>query len=213
MLPAFQQKCDGQHADRYWDNVYQTRKLDAQSSAPALQFSPLFGKPEDWHEIVGRSLDDYRSGRSLMDHLGVDRLIDPALTGMLLAIRRGLVEEVNAVSISDYVLIDMVVIAFANAMLIQSIVGKHRSYPGIRDVLPADAARTLEEGLWLPPRGHPRARCDDHVARPRGDLLPLAERFHRMAEAGIEALRRQRREPSVEVERVVPVSLRVVRPV
>jgi hypothetical protein len=37
-------------------------------------------------DIVGRSLDDYRSGQSLMEHLDADRLIDPAFTGMLLAI-------------------------------------------------------------------------------------------------------------------------------
>ena len=41
-------------------------------------------------------LDDYLSGRSLMDHMGADRLIDPALTGMLLAMRRGLVEEIHS---------------------------------------------------------------------------------------------------------------------
>jgi hypothetical protein len=146
-----------------------------------------------------------------MAHLGADRLIDPALTGMLLGMRRGLIEEVNAVSMSDYVLIDMVVIAFANAMRIQSMVGNTRSYPGIRDVLPADAARALEEGLGYRPEDIRGLAVDDHVARLRDNLLPLAERFHRMAEAGIEALRRQRREPSVEVERAAPVSLRIVR--
>ncbi len=57
----------------------------------------------------GRSLDDYRSGRSLMGHLGADRLIDPALTGMLLAIRRGLIDETNATSMTDFVLVDTVV--------------------------------------------------------------------------------------------------------
>ena len=56
----------------------------------------------------------------------------------------------------------------------------------------------------------PHIQCQ--VARLRDDLLPMAERFHRMAEAGIEALRHQRREPSVEVERAVPVALRVVCP-
>ncbi len=164
-----------------------------------------------WHEIVGRCLDDYRSGRSLMDHLGADRLIDPALTGMLLAIRRGLVEEVNAVSMSDYVLIDMAVIAFANEMRIQSMIG--------------NTALILESEMFGQPTLRARWRkeygyrpedirglaVDDHVARLRDDLLPLAERFHRMAEAGIEALRRQRREPSVEVERSATVAVCVVR--
>ena len=58
-----------------------------------------------------------------MDHLGADRLIDPALTGMLLGIRRGLIEEMGAVSMSDFVLIDMAVIGFASAMRVQSMIG------------------------------------------------------------------------------------------
>ena len=88
-----------------------------------MRNSALFGDPDKWDAIIDRSLDDYRSGRSLMDHLGADRLIDPALTGMLLAIRRGLIEEINAASMVDYVLVDMAVIAFTNAMRVQSVIG------------------------------------------------------------------------------------------
>lgn len=197
---------------QYWDSVYEDLKRDAQSCARSMRTSPLLGKPEEWDEIVGRSLDDYRSGRSLMDHLGADRLIDPALTGMLLAIRRGLIEETNATTMTDFVLVDMVVTAFANAMRIQSMVG--------------NTALILESEMFGQPTLRARWRkqygyrpedvrglaVEEHLARLRDSLLPLAERFHRMAEAGVEALRRQRREPSLEVERAVPVSLRVVWP-
>ena len=107
----------------YWNRVHAALRQDAQSCARSMRNSPLFGDPGKWEDMIDRSLDDYRSGRSLMDHLGADRLIDPALTGMLLAIRRGLIEEVKAVSMADDVLIDMAVIAFANAMRIQSIIG------------------------------------------------------------------------------------------
>jgi hypothetical protein len=55
--------------------------------------------------------------------LGADRLLDPATTGMLLAIRRGFIEETNAASTGEFVLIDMAVIAFANAMRVQSMIG------------------------------------------------------------------------------------------
>jgi hypothetical protein len=58
-----------------------------------------------------------------MDHLGADRLLDPATTGMLLGIRRGLIKETGATTVSEMVLIDMAVTAFANAMRIQSMVG------------------------------------------------------------------------------------------
>jgi hypothetical protein len=58
-----------------------------------------------------------------MDQLGADRLIDAPTAGMLLAIRRGLIEETNATSASELVLIDMAVLAYANAMRLQSMIG------------------------------------------------------------------------------------------
>jgi hypothetical protein len=45
------------------------------------------------------------------------------LTGMLLAIRRGLIEETDAASTDELVLIDMAVVAYANAMRLQSMIG------------------------------------------------------------------------------------------
>ena len=56
-------------------------------------------------------------------HLGAHRLLDPATTGMLLGIRRSLIAETDATTIGQFVLIDMAVIAFANAMRLQSIFG------------------------------------------------------------------------------------------
>lgn len=110
-------------SQEHWERVHQALRFDAQSCVRSMRSSPVLGTSETWTETVGRSLDDYRSGRSLMDHMGADRLIDTALTGMLLAIRRGLVEEIHSASMVDFVLIDMTVIAFANAMRLQSIIG------------------------------------------------------------------------------------------
>lgn len=197
---------------QYWDSVYQKLRGDAQSCVRSMQFSPLFGKPAEWDDIVARSLDDYRSGRSLMDHLGADRLIDPALTGMLLAIRRGLIEEAGAVSMSDYVLIDMAVIAFANATRVQSVIG--------------NTALVVESEMFCQPTLRAKWRkeygsrpedirglaVEDHVKQLRETLLPLAERFSRMAQEAVDGLRRQRREPSIEVERAPSISIRLLRP-
>jgi hypothetical protein len=75
------------------------------------------------------------------------------------------------------------VIAFANTMRIQSMIG--------------NTALILESEMFCQPTLRARWRkdygyrpedirglaIDDHVTRLRDDLLPLAERFHRMAEA------------------------------
>ena len=42
---------------------------------------------------------------------------------MLLAIRRGLIDETNAASTDELVLIDMAVVAYANAMRLQAMIG------------------------------------------------------------------------------------------
>src|SRR6185437_13956535 len=71
----------------HWDGVHAQLMLDAQACARAMQASPRLDGPADWQETAMKSLDDYHTGRSLMEHLGAARLLDPATTGMLLAIR------------------------------------------------------------------------------------------------------------------------------
>jgi hypothetical protein len=68
-----------------------------------------------------------------LDHLNSGARADRNAAGA----SPGPVEEAGMTSMADYVLVDMVVIAFANT----------RSRPGFLSVLPAHAARTLEEGL------------------------------------------------------------------
>jgi hypothetical protein len=195
----------------HWDAVYERLMFDSQACARAMGSSPELETPAAWQDVASRSLDDYRSGRALMDHLGAARLLDPATTGMLLAIRRGLIAETNATSMSEYVLIDMAVVAFANAMRVQSIVGNtalliegemfgqptlrakwKRAYDGRSDI----------EGLAV----------DEHVAQLRDRIVPLIERFHRLGRESIDALTRARQAPSASVERAEPLSIVLAAP-
>jgi hypothetical protein len=111
---------------------------------------------------------------------------------------------------SDYMLVDMAVIAFANAMRVQSVIG--------------NTALILESEMFCQPTlrakwrteygGRPEdirgLAVEEHVKRLGEMLLPMAERFHRMAEGAVEALRRQRQAPAVEVERAVPRRVRLM---
>ena len=175
-----------------------------------MQGSPSLGdpaKPKGFEEIVESSLDDYRSGRALMQHLGADRLVDPATTGMLLAIRRGLIEEAHAASIGEYVLIDMAVIAFANAMRMQSIVGN------LALVLEAEMfGQPTLRAKWRKEHGRGYEHItglavEEHVRRLREELMPLTERFHHLARQGIEALGRAWQAPSLTVERAPAIEI------
>lgn len=156
-----------------------------------------------------RSLDDYRAGRSLMEHFGAARLLDPATTGMLLAIRRALIAENNATAMIEYVLIDMAVVAFANAMRLQSIVGNTSliiesemfGQPTLRAKWGQAVARGSRgseiQGLAV----------DEHVAKLRDGIMSLVERFHRMGRESVEALGRVRQAPSAKVEKAQAVTI------
>jgi hypothetical protein len=193
----------------YWDRVYEGLRRDAQSCARSMQHSPLFAEAGDWDSIVDRSLDDYRSGRSLMDRLGADRLLDPALTGMLLAIRRGRIEEIASPWMGDYVLIDMAVIAFANAMRVQSMVGNTALVvEGEMFGQPTLRARWKKQ-FGGRPEDINGLVVEEYVARLRDGLLPLAKQFHQMASDAADGLRRQRQMPSSEVERALPLVVRL----
>jgi hypothetical protein len=177
---------------------------------PTVVGTPLLDTAEAWTEIVGRSLDDYRSGRSLMEHLGADRLIDPAFTGMLLAIRRGFLEEIHSPSMADYVVIDMAVIAYANAMRVQSIVGNTAliiegemfGQPTLRAKWKTEYGGRPEDIRGL--------AVEDYVVRLREMLLPLVEKFNHSARDAIEGIRRQRQVPAIEVERAVPWEIHLI---
>src|SRR5271168_1912348 len=128
-----------------------------------------------------KAAEDYRSGIGLIDQFGASGLLDPAMVGMLIAIRRGLFEETNASSARELALIDMAVVAYANAMRLQSMIGNTAliiesemfGQPTLR------AKRKNEYG------GRPEdiqgLAVEEHVARLRDQLLPLVERAHRTA--------------------------------
>ena len=189
------------------DRVYDQLRLDSQATARAMENCPLFAGRTEWNDIVWRSLDDYRSGRSLMTHLGAARLVDPATTGMLLAVRRGLIEETGATTMSELVLIDIAVTAFANAMRIQATVGNTAllleaemfGQPGLQAKWTTACAGRSEKIRGL--------AVDEHVALLRDRLMPLVERFHRLGRESVEAFGRIRQAPSPQVEQAGTIEI------
>jgi hypothetical protein len=207
---------EAQHRERqaYWVSVHEQLLLDAQACARAMMHSPMLGdptEPKSFSDVVSKSLDNYRSGTALMDHLGAMRLLDPATTGMLLAIRRGLIEETGATTIGEMVLIDMALTAFANAMRIQSMIGntcllieaEMFGQPSLR------AKWKQIHGGAADIRG---LSVDEHVARLREQLMPLIERFHNLGRDSIEAIGRMRQAPSTRVERAEVLNIVFVQP-
>ena len=106
----------------------------------------------------------------------------------------------------------MAAFAYANAMRLQSIIGKHSFDHRERDVRATDLAREVEERIRRGTGGHQGLAVDEHVTRLRDQLLPLVERAHRTARENIEAIRRTRQVPAMRVERAEAVNIRLVAP-
>jgi hypothetical protein len=191
----------GRERQQACDSTYRQLLLDAQASARSMLYSPQLNSAEDWEAMVAKALVEYRSGRSLMDQLGADRLLDAPTAGMLLAIRRSLIEETSATSAGEMVLIDMAVIAYANAMRFQSMIGNTAL------ILEGEMfGQPSLRAKWKKKHGaRPEDICglavEDYVARLRDKLLPLVEKSHRIARESIEAISRMRQAPSASVER------------
>lgn len=190
----------------YWDRTYQRLLRDAQACAHAMS---SFHAPEAWEKTVAKSLEDYRSGRALMDQLGADRW-DAPTAGLLLAIRRGLIEETGAETAGEMALIDLAVIAHANAMRIQTMIGNSALI--IESELFAQQSmrakwKSTHGGRYQTIEG---LAVEDHLRVLRDRLMPLVEKFHRLAREHIEAIYRLRQKPAVPVERAEALNLVLV---
>jgi hypothetical protein len=104
----------------------------------------------------------------------------------------------------------MAVIAFANAMRIQSIIG-NTSLVIESEMFGQPTLRAKWKSEYgARPEDIRGVAVEDYVARLSERLLPLAKQFHQMASEAIDGLRRQRQMPAVEVERAVPREIRLV---
>jgi hypothetical protein len=198
--------------NKWLDQEYRRLRLNAQACQRSMSRSPRLQSPNAWEETVTKAADDYRSGLALIDQLGAFGLLDPAQAGMLLAIRRALIEETNAASTDELVLIDMAVVAYANAMRLQAMIG--------------NTALIIESEMFGQPTlrakwksaygGRPEdiqgLAVEEHIARLRDQLLPLVARAHRTARESIEAIRRTRQVPAMRVESAEAVNIRLVAP-
>jgi hypothetical protein len=183
------------------DSTYRRLLLDAQACARSMLDSPQLNSPEDWEATVTKALVEYRSGRSLMDQLGADRLLDAPTAGMLLAIRRSLIEESNATTASELVLIDMAVIAYANAIRLQSMIGNTALIIEAEMFGQPSLRAKWKKKYGARPEDISGLAVEEHVALLRDKLLPLVEKSHRITRESIEAINRMRQTPSLRVER------------
>jgi hypothetical protein len=164
---------------------------------------------EGEQEFVERVLTSFDDGRFLINRLGAECVHDQDLAVVLLDLRRRLIDEYGSTP-AVMMLIDRAVSAYQELIRVEGWVGnlailiEHeffgRDGPGanFRD-------RYGREGRNI--RG---LSVEEHLARLREGLIPLAERYGRVMREALAALENLRAVPSEAVERSKPIKLSVI---
>src|SRR6266536_1533606 len=124
---------------------------------------------EEWQGACDDARKRYRSGRFLIERLGAERFLDPQLMATLWQLRQGLMEEYGAESPTVTMLVDVAVMAYANALRMQGWIG--------------DLALTIEQELFGEDALRVKLRqyhgvqidgfaVEEHRGRQKGQVLP-----------------------------------------
>jgi hypothetical protein len=173
---------------------YQKLRRDAQASYRAFEGWPRIRTPEDWANLVAESQRDYESGKFLIERLGGERFVDPAMMATLLGLRQSLLAELDRPATAECMLIDAAVLAFFNLSRVQGWLGN----------LSLDLERDFFRQPALPAplggqSGPDVLAVEERLKRIGEQLLPLFDRTHKALIRALKAVRENRRGPAPSV--------------
>jgi hypothetical protein len=131
--------------------------------------------------------------------MGAERYLEPKLFATLWMLRDSLVVDLGTNSVAEEMLIDMMMIAYANTLRVQGWVGNLASQiereffdeHGLHGLYDEKrGGRHTEEGLWV----------QGMLERFREQLLPLLDRCDRMMIRNLRAIQELRRGPAPQVK-------------
>jgi hypothetical protein len=185
---------------------YQELRKHARSAMRAFEGWGPIRSMEEWQTACDDAAERYQSGRFLLERLGAERFLDPQLMATLWQLRQGLIDEHGAESPTVTMFVDVVVMAYANALRIQGWIG--------------DLALVIEQELFGEDSLKVKLRQQDGahfdgfaveapLRRLREQLLPLFERVNRQLVQNLQALPRHRQgvSPTVAIGRAGQVNV------
>lgn len=187
------------------DRQFELLRRDAQAVFRVVEGWPYIRDRESWQQVVDESAAAYESGRFLIERLGAERYLDPALMGTLLMLRRELLAESGATTAAEAMLVDLAVLSYHNTLRIQGWLG--------------NLALRIEHELFGQEsptaafqREHGRASglvVEDQLQKLAEQMLPLLDRGNRMVIRNLKAMKelRQRSLPSVAIARAGEVNI------
>jgi hypothetical protein len=146
--------------------------------------------PDGWDRTCEEARQDYCSGRFLIERLGAERFLDPTLMATLWRLRQKLVAELPNPTTADYMLVDMAVVAYHNALRVQNWIGDMALYVEHEWFgQPSPAVKMGKRG------SEERLAVEERLNRLGEQLLPLLDRANRMMLRNLKAIRELRQAP------------------
>jgi hypothetical protein len=190
-----------------WDEI--NKALLDNSLAVTRAMSRWHRGPDERERHTVRVLMQFESGAFLLDRLGAAGVIDQDLAVVLLRFRRGLIEE-HGDGPAALMLIDRAVAAYQDFIRVEGWIGnlalqvEHEFFgtrgPGAHFQDRYGRTRSTIRGLTV----------EQHLARLRDDLIPLAEGCGRAMHRALGALERLSAAPSLTVEKSKQIKLSVI---
>jgi hypothetical protein len=154
---------------------------------------------EDWDQVVAQASEDYQRGAFLIDRLGAERHLDPTLMAVLLVLRRRLVDEHDAQTAAELMLIDLAVLSYYHTLRINGWIGDFASLIECEFFQKQGLNAKLQERYGRGSHEIRGLRVEDHIHRIGEQLLPLLDRCNRMMLRNLKALKAMRDGPAPSV--------------
>ena len=180
-------------------------RRDARAGFRAFQGWARVRTEQEWVGVVEESEESYKAGRFLMERLGAERYLDPAMMATLLGLRQILLADMPNASTAEHMLVDMAILGYYNTLRVQGWIGnlaadvEHELFAQPMPTVTLDPKNGRVEGLAV----------EQHLKRIREQLLPLLDRSSKLMLRNLKALGelRRGRTPAVAIGRAEQVNV------
>lgn len=180
-------------------------KRDARAVFRAVEGWPHIRDPETWQQTYEEAVESYQSGKFLIEQLGAQRYLDPTTMATLGYLRRQLLEEFDARTTAEAMLVDLAVLGYYNAMRVQGWIGnlalllEHEAFGGESPTAAFNRENGRASGLVV----------EEHLHEMGEKMLPLLDRANRMVIRNLKAIKelRQRPVPTVAINQASQVNV------
>jgi hypothetical protein len=194
-MPELQTEYEGILAERH-----ERLRQDAAASWRAMAGWGNVKTEEEWQAVMVAADEDYDTGEFLLSRMGGDRYLDPPLMAVLLCLRRRLIEEHEATTAAELMMVDLAVLSYYHTLRINGWIGNFSHW--------FESEFFRKDSLSIKIHGKHKTSFDvkirgltieEIVERLADKLMPLLDRSNRMMLRNLKALEARRQPPSATV--------------